>query len=263
MVPSLLRSSVLARAAVLFLAWGLLAAGGRAAPFDASHAGLTQVLATTVKDGHVDYAQLKAEPTGLVAYLDELARVERVVFNTPGRWPIGWRFSSTRTTPRTLKLIIDHHPVRSIKDIGSLFRGPWDQPVVRLFGQVLTLNTLEHGILRKEYQEPRLHVALVCAARGCPSLRAEAFVGSRLEEQLVDQMRGFLATSSKNRIDPAARTVHLSPIFKWYGGDFGNQRNAVLTALRPYWPDPAAAAASLDFTVTYTDYDWTLNARSR
>jgi hypothetical protein len=262
MVPSLLRSSVLARAAVLFLAWGLLAAVGRAAPFDASHAGLTQVLATTVKDGNVNYAQLKAEPTKLVAYLDELARVERVEFNA---WPVADRlaFLFNAYNATTLKLIIDHHPVRSIKDIGSLFRGPWDQPVVKLFGQVLTLNTLEHGILRKEYQEPRLHVALVCAARGCPPLRAEAYAGSRLEEQLVDQMRVFLATPSKNRVDASARTVHLSPIFKWYGGDFGNQRNAVLTALRPYWPDPAAAAASLDFTVTYTDYDWTLNALSR
>ncbi|HRE08575.1 MAG TPA: DUF547 domain-containing protein [Opitutaceae bacterium] len=262
MLPLPLRSSALARAALLCFAMGLVAAGGRAAPFDVSHAGLTRVLAATVKNGQVDYAQLKAEPAGLVAYLDELARVERVVFNT---WPVADRlaFLFNAYNAVTLKLIIDHHPVRSIKDIGSLFRGPWDQPVVRLFGQVLTLNTLEHGILRKEYQEPRLHVALVCAARGCPSLRAEAFVGSRLEEQLVDQMRGFLATSSKNRIDPAARTVHLSPIFKWYGGDFGSQPNAVLTALRPYWPDPAAAAASLDFTVRYTDYDWTLNDRSR
>ncbi len=68
----------------------------------------------------------------------------------------------------TLKLIVDHYPLKSIKDIGSLFKGPWDQPVVRLFGQTITLNNLEHDILRKDYHEPRLHMALVCAAKGCP-----------------------------------------------------------------------------------------------
>jgi hypothetical protein len=164
----------------------------------------------------------------------------------------------------TLQLIIDHHPVKSIKDIGSFFKGPWDQPVVRLFGRTLTLNNLEHDIIRVDYQEPRIHFALVCAARGCPPLRNEAYLADRLEEQLDDQVRRFLATPDKNRVDASRRTVYLSPIFKWYGADFEKQHGSVLAALQPYWPKASASVlAQGGFKIRYTDYDWSLNQSHR
>lgn len=104
---------------------------------------------------------------------------------------------------------------------------------------------------------------LVCAAKGCPPLRSEAYAGARLEEQLVDQAKQFLATREKNRVETAERTVFLSPIFKWYGGDFEKKSSSVLAALKPYWPAKSGASAYDDFKNRYTDYDWSLNEQSK
>jgi predicted pyridoxine 5'-phosphate oxidase superfamily flavin-nucleotide-binding protein len=109
-----------------------------------------------------------------------------------------------------------------------------------------------------------LEAPLVCAARGCPPLREEVYVADHLEEQLDAQARQFLDTSTKNRVDDGARTVYLSPIFKWYGADFEKKHGSVLAALQPYWPKtPAAPAAGDGFRIRYTDYDWSLNQTTR
>lgn len=126
----------------------------------------------------------------------------------------------------------------------------------------MDLNTVEHKILRVDYTEPRIHFALVCAAKGCPPLRNEAYVGARLEEQLADQAKQFLAESAKNRIAATERAVYLSPIFKWYGGDFEKKSGSVFAALKPYWPaKPPAGYES--FRIRYTDYDWSLNGQGK
>ena len=244
------------RAAALIAA--LFSMRTMAAEFDDTHALFTGVLERHVRNARVDYAALKARPSDLNRYLDQVARVSRTEFK---RWsgPRQIAFLSNAYNAHTLRLIIEHYPVKSIKDIGGLLNGPWDQPVVKLFGETITLNTLEHKILRKDYDEPRLHFALVCAAKGCPPLRGEAYVGARLEEQLVDQARQFLAEPGKNRIAATERAVYLSPVFKWYGGDFEKKHGSVLAALKPYWPDKSGALVQDDFKIRYTDYDWSLN----
>jgi hypothetical protein len=240
------------------LALGILSPA-RAAEFDQSHSLFDAVLKQHVKNARVDYATLKAHPQDLNRYLSQVAAVTKVEFK---KWsePKQITFLSNAYNAYTLRLIIDHYPLKSIKDIGNIFSGPWDQPVVRLFGETTDLNTVEHKILRKEYSEPRLHFVLVCAAKGCPPLRGEVYVGTKLEEQLVDQAKQFLTDTRKNRVDAAGRTVYLSPIFKWYGEDFEKKSGSVLKALQSYWPkkDRAAAAAG-DFKIRYTDYDWSLN----
>jgi len=211
----------------------------------------------------VDYTSLKARRQPLDQYLVEVASVAEPDFK---RWtePQQLAFLLNAYNAYTLQLIIDHYPVKSIKDIGSFFKGPWDQPVVRLFGRTLTLNNLEHDIIRKDYPDPRIHFALVCAARGCPPLREEVYVADRLEAQLDDQARQFLATPAKNRVDAVTRTVYLSPIFKWYGADFEKKHGSVLAALQPYWPKTSVAPAADDgFRIRYTDYDWSLNQTTR
>ena len=155
-----------------------------------------------------------------------------------------------------------HYPVKRIKDIGSFLTGPWDQPVVKLFGDTITLNTVEHKILRQNYAEPRIHFALVCAAKGCPPLRGEVYVATRLNEQLDDQAKQFLATPDKNHMDVASQTVYLSPIFKWYGVDFEKKSGSVLAALKPYWPAKPVVGYE-DFKIRYTDYDWSLNEQAK
>jgi hypothetical protein len=233
-----------------------------AGPFDHHHSALTGILARHVQDTGVDYAALQAHPQELKHYLEQLAAVDRSTFEA---WTVPQQiaFLTNAYNAFTLQLIVDHYPLGSIKDIGSFFRGPWDRPVVRLFGRAISLNTLEHRVLRVDYAEPRLHFALVCAAKGCPPLRPEAYTGGRLDEQLDEQARRFLGQPEKNRVDAAARIVHLSPIFKWYGEDFEQASGSVLAALQPYWPELTDAGSAVGgYRIRYTDYDWSLNDRN-
>lgn len=151
--------------AALALLWPVPPLTG--AEFDQTHALLTGLLDRQVKDGRVNYAALKEEPAALHTYLDQVAAVPELEFK---RWSEADRLALLINlyNAATLKLIVDHYPVKSIKDIGGLLRSPWKQKVVRLFGQVITLDHLEHEIIRKEYPDARAHFALVCAARGCP-----------------------------------------------------------------------------------------------
>ncbi|MCI0351582.1 MAG: DUF547 domain-containing protein, partial [Acidobacteriales bacterium] len=187
--------------------------------FDHLHSRYAVVLKIHVKDGWVDYTALKAAKTNLTAYLDELAAVKESEFQ---KWsePQQLAFLYNLYNAATLQLVCDHYPVAGIKMIGGLLKGPWSLEVVRVWGKTITLDDLEHGIIRKRYQEPRSHFALVCAARSCPPLRTEPYVAERLSAQLDDQGRTFLRQREKNRVDAANRTLYLSPIFKWFEEDF-------------------------------------------
>jgi len=231
-----------------------------ATAFDREHGLLDAVLKRHVRNARVDYAALRSQPEGLKQYLTAVRQVSRAEFKA---WSEADQiaFLCNAYNAHTLRLILDHYPVKSIQDIGSILKGPWDQPVVQLFGDTRTLNDLEHRMLRVDYAEPLIHFALVCAAKGCPPLRAEAFVGSRLGEQLADQARAFLAETAKNRIDPERRTVYLSPIFKWYGTDFEAKGSSVLSRLQPYWREEWRALSLKGFKLRYTKYDWSLNDR--
>jgi len=248
---------------VLALTCTTFAARTLAAEFDQSHALFTDVLTHYVKNARVDYAALKAHPQDLNRYLDQVAAVTKAELK---KWnePQQIAFLLNAYNAYTLRLILDHYPVKSIKDIGSLLTGPWDQPIVKLFGETTTLNAVEHKILRKDYSEPRIHFALVCAAKGCPPLRSVAYFANRLDEQLNDQGKQFLATPNKNRVEAGEQVVYLSPIFKWYAGDFQKKSGSVLAALKLYWPEKSAAAlAKGNFRIRYTDYDWSLNDQTR
>jgi hypothetical protein len=249
-----------------FLAATVLFAAGstpaRANSFDLSHSLLTEVLERHVRDdgNAVDYAGLQANPLPLKRYLDQLAAVPRPEFD---RWPADDRlaFLLNLYNAATLQMIIDHYPVSGIKSIGGLFRNPWKQEVVHAFGRVLTLDEVEHDIIRKEYPDARIHFALVCAAKGCPPLRAEAFVGARLEKQLDEQGRIFLAQTGKNRWDARTRTLHLSPIFRWFSEDFEKHAGSVTAFVTGFLPeqDRRTLAAAGNVRIRYTNYDWSLN----
>jgi hypothetical protein len=262
--------------AALFLV-ALVAGSAGAAPaqiFDQSHAGLDGVLKRYVADGRVNYGGLKEAPQALEAYLDSVAAVPEAQF---GAWTQSQQlaFLINLYNAATLKLILDHYPVQSIKDIGNILKGPWDRPVVRVWGKTLTLNQIEHDILRKRYDEPRLHMVLVCAAKGCPRLRGEAYTAERLNEQLDEQARQYLASPAGLAIDRVGKIVYFSSIFKWYGQDFvgkytpsagftglGKTERAVANFAGAY-----VTAADRDFlaageyAVKYLEYDWSLNGK--
>lgn len=229
------------------------------ADFDHTHAAFTAVLKDSVKNERVNYAALKSKPDPLGTYLTSLAAVPEKTFNS---WSKDQRlaFLINLYNASTLKLVIYHYPVKSIKDIGSFFKGPWDQPVVQVFGQTVTLNHIENDIIRAKYGEPRAHFALVCASIGCPPLRAEAFDAAKLNEQLDDQGRAFFATSAKNRVDAKGGVLYLSPIFKWFKSDFTGKSGNLEKFVAPFFNDAdKTAILSGKLNIQFTDYDWSLN----
>lgn len=236
---------------------------GVAYPAEFNHTALDAILKHHVRDGWVNYHALKADPKPLNSYLDTLAAVPEKDFNG---WPEKERlaFLINLYNAATMKLIVDHYPVKSIKDIGGFLGSPWKQEVVRLFGKVTTLHEVEHGIIRKQYPDARAHFALVCAAKGCPPLRAEAFLAARLDEQLDDQGRVFLGQRHKNRVEAGERTIHLSPIFKWFNEDFEKKSGSVLQFLGPFLPGKdRSVVACGGLKIKYTDYDWSLNDQAQ
>ena len=128
----------------------------------------------------------------------------------------------------TVKLIIDNYPVKSIKDIGgSLYKinTAWDIKFINIEGEEYDLNNIEHGIIRKDFNEPRIHFAVNCASASCPILRNEAFVGAKLDAQLTDQARTFINDGVRNKI--TKDKAELSKIFRWFSGDFTKDKTLI------------------------------------
>jgi len=215
--------------------------------------------------GLVRYREVK----GRIALLDSfLARAARLEEEEYRRWSREDKiaFWINIYNARTLRVVAGHYPFRpggGIRDIP----GVWDRMRFPVMGRSLTLNEVEHGILRKEFQEPRVHMALVCAARSCPPLRAEPYRGKSLEAQLDDQVRRFLARPSNFSIDRQAGRVYLSRIFEWYGGDFCRQGDGpkeavrcVLSFLARYLePRDRRYLERSGLEVLFSPYHWSLN----
>lgn len=235
------------------------------APFDHDHALLTEVLAKHVRGDRVDYAALKKDRATLGRYLATLAAVtpERVEGWTK---PQRFAFWINVYNAYTLDLVLDDYPVDSIKDIGSLFTSVWDQRFIPLAGfdpggkdRELSLNDVEHEIMRERFEDARLHAAVNCASISCPPLRAEAFVAARLDEQLDAQVRDWLADPTRNRLDAKREELKLSKIFDWYAEDFERDAGSVQAWVARFAPEPEAAWIDDDTKVRYLDYDWSLN----
>lgn len=234
-----------------------------AADFDHTHALLGKVLARYVSNGLVDYAGLKADRKNLDHYLDASGSVKEVDFK---KWeqPRQLAFLINLYNASALKLIIEHYPVKSIKKIGGWFGRPWDVEVAPYFGNIATLGYLEHEVIRKNYNEPRIHFALVCAALGCPELRREPYMDGRLNDQLEEQGRLFLRDKKKNHLNLKTGILYLSPIFKWFAEDFEQKSGSVLNFVRRYFTEEEQKYLAQGQTkIRYSEYDWALNEQSR
>jgi hypothetical protein len=224
--------------------------------FDQSHEAFDKALkAYTFKKGSqvsVDYKSLAENKGELDSYLKQLEAVKKAEFSkfTTDEKLAFW---INAYNAYTLKLIIKNYPVKSIKDIGGLFSGPWDQKFIYLMGKNMTLNEIEHGTIRKQFKEPRIHFAVNCASIGCPSLLQEVFVGSKLDAQLETATKNFLANKDKNFYDKSKNTLFMSKIFKWYGGDFKDKFGNKEQFISKYIEFPKNADTD------YLDYNWNLN----
>jgi len=227
-------------------------------------------------DGHastVDYAGMRAEHAALTAYLAELSAVPRREFDA---WmkPLRRAFLINAYNAFTVELILSVTPEpKSIKDLGSLFTSPWKKGFFTLLGEEQSLDGIEHGLIRgaPDYDDPRIHFAVNCASVGCPALRPEAFVASKLEAQLEEQTERFLGDHSRNRFDAMDETLYLSKIFDWYGEDFerGFRGADSVASFAAHYrkqlglDDATARKLSMgEIDVEFLDYDWSLN-RSR
>ncbi|MEM1343622.1 MAG: DUF547 domain-containing protein, partial [Pseudomonadota bacterium] len=159
----------------------------------------------------------------------------------------------------TIALILDNYPLESIRDIGSgLFEnGPWDRAVATIEGRTLTLNDIEHGILRPVWNEPRLHYAVNCAALGCPSLEARPWTAAGLDARLSAAEASFIADPRGVRLEGGE--LVLSKIWLWFREDFAPEEAGVLARLSARAEGRAAQALSGRTSVDRYDYDWSLN----
>jgi len=225
----------------------------------------------SVSDGKVtavDYRGMARDRDHRTKYLRSLSSVERRQFD---RWPADEQlaFLINAYNAWTVELILTAWPdLESIKDLGNLFRSPWNRPFIPLLGKTRTLDDIEHDLIRGSgrYDDPRVHFAVNCASIGCPALRAEAYDGGRLDRQLEEQTLLFLADRSRNRVENG--TVKLSPVFKWYREDFetGWRDLDSLEQFLARYADAlelparmAQQAKAGNFDIEYLDYDWRLN----
>ncbi len=155
----------------------------------------------------------------------------------------------------TVSLILQKYPVKSIKDIGGKIykiNTPWDIRFINIGGKTYDLNNIEHSILRKKYNDPRIHFALVCASISCPRLRNEAYNAAKLDAQLDDAGKEFLNDKSKNNI--TAGKAELSKYFTWYGGDF-TKNGSLVDFINNY----SQTKIHSNTKISYLDYNWSLN----
>ena len=156
----------------------------------------------------------------------------------------------------TIKLIVDNYPVASIKDIKKgipFVNSIWDDEFIDIQGEIYDLNGIEHGILRKNFPDGRIHAAINCASYSCPRLRNEAFTADRLESQLEDAMRLFVNDPLRNRV--TAEKAELSKIFSWFGGDFKKDAGSVREFVNHYANEPLEPSGK----ISHLKYDWRLN----
>ncbi len=258
---------------------GNLALGNQTANF--GYDDYAAILRGFVDDeGMVNYRQLKADRGQLDSFCKSIGNLDRPIYDSwTDQGQIAFWINAYNAL--TLKAIIDNYPIkpsllRSIKFPRNSIRqipGVWDKLQFKVMGQKMTLDQIEHERLRTRFNEPRIHVGLVCAAMGCPPLRNTPYTSDKLNEQLDDQVRKFLSESDKFRIDREKADVSLSSIFKWFGGDFiktylpssgfgdhSDEIKASLNFISRYLPEEKAKyLRDGKYAVVFTDYDWSLN----
>ena len=221
-----------------------------------SHDLFNQVLQEHVdKKGRVDYTKLKANPEKLERYLDLLAvaKPKDLSYNAQ------LAFWVNAYNALVIKGVIDHYPTTSVRKV-KLFRGFFYRLKFQVAGKTYTPNQIEHGIIRTEFVDPRVHFVLVCASTSCPPIENSAFAAETIEERLETATFNFVQNPEQVRIDRVKRRVYLSKIFKWYDNDFTEGYDGVVDFLTDYLPpEDADFLLAENVKFHYLDYDWTLN----
>lgn len=195
-------------------------------------------------DGNVDYRSWKKSQTDLDKYIQLLEKTPPANY-----WDkndsLAYFINAYNAV--TVKLILDNYPLKSIRDI----KDPWDSKSLNLPNNSLTLNDIEHKVLRK-MDDPRIHFAINCASASCPQLSNEAFRASKVQKQLEEATSLFINDTSKNQI--SEKNIGLSKIFLWFSKDFGSKKERI-AFIQKYSQKPFKDNAK----IKYQEYDWSLN----
>ncbi|MFT7288772.1 MAG: hypothetical protein ACI87W_002895 [Halieaceae bacterium] len=245
------------------------------APLHDAWSQLLKQCVTPTADGSstaAHYDCFQRQQGALQSYLNDLAAIDATRY-------AGWAknqqlaFLINAYNAATVALILTEYPdLTSIRDLGSLLRSPWKRSFVSLLGEELSLDEIEHGMIRApgHFEEPRIHFAVNCASISCPSLRREAYAANRLEEQLQAQTEQFLGDNTRNRARKG--DLELSSLFKWYREDFeaGWRGARSLEAFVLLYADALELKdgdrqrlASGEMDIRFLDYDWNLNVAKK
>jgi hypothetical protein len=229
---------------------------GMAGSTPPSHQLWNELLKSNVKsDGQVDYKGFIREKPKLEKYLKLLSE------NAPDRktWSKNEQLAYWINVYNayTVKLIVDFYPTKSIRDLGPRIKIPlikdvWHYKFFKIAGVEMSLDEVEHSILRKEFEEPRIHFAINCASVSCPSLLNEAFVAANLENQLTRVTTTFINDPTRNKI--SSQSAQLSSIFSWFKGDF-TKKGTLIEFLNRY----SKVKISPNARISFLDYNWNLN----
>ena len=250
-------------------------------PFDQNHTIFNKLLQENVKDAKVNY-QGFIDSAEFTNYLKTLNNITPDDFKTwTGSQKIAFWINSYNAF--TIKAIIDHYPIQRSFTLVGIFYAPknsilqipgvWKKLQFQAVGQNVTLDHIEHGILRKEFNEPRIHAAINCASISCPDLRNEAYIADKIDKQLDDSSRNFVNSKTKGvLIDKNKSKINVSKIFKWFGDDFfsnyhkqefndkSDKQNGTLGFIYKYInEDKKKYVLSGKYKLKYMSYDWGLN----
>ena len=211
------------------------------------HSAWTLLLQENVtEDGFVDYPGFMKRKAELEKYLNYLGKNEPSARQSKNE---KLAFYINLYNAATVHLILENYPLKSIKDIDN----PWGKNRIRLGNDMVSLSKIEFGILRK-MNEPRIHFAINCASYSCPKLMNKAYTSKGMELQLQQATMSFINDKTKNQI--SKKELNLSPIFKWYRGDF-MQKRSLISFLQPY----STIDLQENTKLSYLPYDWSLNEK--
>lgn len=222
------------------------------------HDPWNDILNDYVEDGVVSYGKLKSSARDMQKldnYLEALGKADLKTYSRDER--LAYWINAYNAF--TVKLILNHYPVKSIRDI----KDPWKRKIWLAAGERLGLDDIEHKKLRHELQEPRIHFAIVCASIGCPELYNNAFRAKDLDQTLDKVARSFFSDRKNIFVELSGDNtiLHLSRIFKWFGSDFGKSDQERIDFILPYLKkaDAGKIKNTKKIKIKFLDYDWGLN----
>ncbi len=203
----------------------------------------------------LDYNQAQSELAALQAYLDDLSAQTPSQFGRDEAMAYWINFYNALT----VKVVLENYPLRSIRQIDGLlgFGGPWKRPRVSVEGQSLSLDNMEHGILRPGFGDPRVHYAVNCASYSCPNLMPRAFTAANLDQQLEVGAHDYI--NHDRGVSLSGGRLQVSSIYHWFQEDFGGSDAGVIAHLRQYAEGPLADGLASVQRIAGHHYDWALN----